>query len=340
MLFLHQNANASLVDAVNSGINPKGNESQYVHMPAERFSEVAAAVGELAARLELSPSDLVAMNRVLRDWMSSTEYDRKQKDIYGMMSAEGMKAREAEGQLANWRYYNNYIDLTLALYGEVLCQKNLERENEVAKAVLQDLKVARLMVSVARKITAFAEKEDSFSGKRDALLRGNYATLHAAYTWAEWCTRYSGLSTQELVPCLYDITMSFKKVFAWTEPPMDGGRITKDNMRMNVATPNEDFYWTSRARWAEVPVWAAPSYTAQLMLLVAQRAGASEEELRAFAYAIYAYWNQVYPHTATPVHRMFGVMTTAREFGAPEAACDPTKMYKEALKFLMPRSKL
>jgi hypothetical protein len=333
MLFLHKGADRAIIHAVYTGEVPKGNEASYDLVTPHDFVRVATNARHVMRALGIRESSHLALMRILFSWIQATAYDLQQATIYTMMSAEGMEARRRAGISANWRYYNNYIDLVLALYGEYLSKTNLIREGLVARLVLASPRIAAQMVSLATKISLHVEITFR-AEQRDDCLRGAYQTLHEALTWVEWKSRYAAMSPAVMLPFLYDITMKFKAPLRWTEPTMAGGRITKDNMRMNVSTPNEDFYWTSRARWADLPIWAAPSYTAQLMLLVARNAGATLPEITSFAYVIFAYWNHVYPHTATPVHRMFEVMTTAREFGVPPHFCEPDTMYDAAIVFV------
>ncbi|MFS2124639.1 hypothetical protein [Pseudomonas sp. Pseusp97] len=333
MLFMHKGSDGNILYAACCGENPKNNDSAYYLFDDSNSAAVARNLITVFLRLDIEKSALRPMLALFFQWTLCSEFDKAQKDIYGRMKKEGMDERAKYGIRAEWRYYNNYIDLTLALYGEYLSKPTLTQEIFVAHLVLGSQKIETLLKAVTSKINEYAESTFP-SENRDALVHGNYADLHPDLTWAQWVKSYSAMSTDVLVPFLYDITMSFKKVLHWSEEPMDHGRITKDNMRINVSTPNEDFYWTSRARWATVPIWAAPSYTTHLMLLVAQKAKASVEEIQAFAYGIFAYWCIKYPHTATPIHRMYGVMTAAREFEVAGIACEPSTMYHSAIEFM------
>jgi hypothetical protein len=333
MLFMHKGSEHCIQHAVYSGENPKGNDAAYYLIDGSNVAGVRERVQLTCNLLDIAASAHMPMLLILAEWIKLTEYDRQQADIYKRMSAEGMQTRKEAGIKAEWRYYNNYIDLVLALFGEHLSTPSLLQENEVAGQVLGSKKIQKLVASVSDKISLYSVQ--SFPAEeRDKLLKGAYASLHPAIDWSTWLSSFAAMSTEQQIPFLYDITMSFKKKLDWSEQPMDLGKITKDNMRINVSTPNEDFYWTSRARWAEVPIWAAPSFTTQLMLLVAKNAGAGVEEIQAFAYAIFAYWCRIYPHTATPIHRMYGVMTAAQEFAVPPLACAPGTMYAQAMFFI------
>jgi hypothetical protein len=333
MLFMHHGSENCIEFAVYSGENPKGNEAAYQLIDSSNEAGVRRRAQLMFNMLGIEVTAHAGMFDILAQWIRCTDYDKLQADIYKRMSAEGMQKRQEAGINAEWRYYNNYVDLALALFGEYLSKPTLDQETEVAGLVLTSEKVNTQLTSVCKKINAYAEEKFE-EVDRNKLVKGAYSTLHANLTWTQWDEGYEGMSTTEKLPFLYDITMSFKKKLDWTEQPMDQGQITKDNMRINVSTPNEDFYWTSQARWAAVPIWAAPSYTTHLMLLVAQEAGATVDELQAFAYVIFAYWCRVYPHTATPIHRMYGVMTAAREFKVPVLACDPAQMYLQAVMFM------
>ncbi|MHC8381702.1 hypothetical protein [Pseudomonas sp. LB3P14] len=336
MLFMHKGSENCIQFAVYTGENPKGNEAAYELIDGSNQAGVRDRAQLTFNLLDIDASAHAPMLDILAQWIRFTEYDRQQADIYKRMSPEGMQKRKEAGINAEWRYYNNYIDLVLALFGEHLSKPTLAQETEVAGLVLSSERIRALVSSVSQKISTYAQALFDES-ERDKLLKGAYASLHPSLDWSAWVSGFADMSTEKQVPFLYDITMSFKKKLDWSEQPMDLGRITKDNMRINVSTPNEDFYWTSQARWAAVPIWAAPSYTTQLMLLVAKNAKATVQELQAFAYAIFAYWCKIYPHTATPIHRMYGVMTAAREFEVPVLACAPDKMYLQAMLFMNPQ---
>jgi hypothetical protein len=333
MLFMHKGSDGRILHATYSGENPKNNDEAYYLVDDSNKAIVVSNLIKVFVRLDIDISAIPSMQTIFQRWIAYSNYDKIQKNIYGRMSKDGMSERAKYNITAEWRYYNNYIDLALALYGEYLSTPTLNEEKFVATAVLRSEKVVELLRATSAKINTYAETTFP-EQKRDALLCGAYASLHAPITWLEWKRRYREMSTDELLPFLYDLTMSFKKVLNWSEGPMDHGRITKDNMRINVSTPNEDFYWTSRARWAAVPIWAAPSYTTHLMLLVAKNANASIDEIQAFAYSIFAYWCIKYPHTATPIHRMYGVMTAAHEFNIANIACEPMTMYSSAIHFM------
>jgi hypothetical protein len=320
--------------------NPKGQDAEYYLINGSNRYHTVRRVLQVIDMLEISAAR-DAMIKILFEWISFTEYDRNQADIYGRMSSKGMAERKIKNVKAEWRYYNNYIDLVLALFGEYLAKPALQQEELIADEVLKSEKVRILVTSVTKSINEFAfETFGSVERLDEILAKGPYAPLREAKTWTVWRNSYKEISTAAKIPFLYDITTAFKKVLDWEELPMANGMITKDNMRINVSTPREEFFWTSRARFANVPIWAAPSYTTHLLLTVARLAQVdrttqeSIRELQAYAYAIFAYWCRHYPHTATPIHRMYGVMTAAQEFDVPRLACEPSTMYAQALGFI------
>ena len=336
MIFLHKGASNNINYAVYSKERPKSNEKNYELITPQSEPTVIKHVTELAPKLGIPSVAIPQLLGLLKSWLKSTAYDKKQLSIYGMMSPDGMSARLKANLPAEWRYYNNYVDLVLALNGEVLSKENLLRETLLAVDVLQSPVLCNKINSVANKINQFVLLK--FKGDKDELINGQYKTLHTQCdTWDKWTGLVSShKSTEILIPVLHDISKSFKKLADWNEPPMADGRITKMNMRMNVSTPNEDSNWTASARRANIPIWAAPSYTAHLMLQMARTSGGDIIDIQALAYGIYAYWSIVYPKTATPVHRLYGVMTAASEFGVSDIACNPETLYNECARFIRP----
>ena len=336
MLFLHKGAAANINYAVYSKVRPKSNENSYELITPQRMQTVVKLVTELSSKLGIPSAAIPQLLGLLKSWLKYTAYDESQLNIYGMMSPEGMSARLKAKLPAEWRYYNNYVDLVLALNGEVLSRENLLRETLLAVDVLESPVIYVQINNAAKKINTYVLRK--FEGDKDKLINGGYKTLHMECdTWDKWTGLVnSHKRTQNLIPVLHDISKSFKELSNWNEPPMAEGRITKINMRMNVSTPNEDSNWTASARRVNIPIWAAPSYTAHLMLQMAHTSGVDTSEIQALAYGIYAYWNRVYPNTATPVHRLYGVMTAAFEFGVSDVACNPETLYSECARFIRP----
>jgi hypothetical protein len=157
MLFLHKGADRAIIHAVYTGEVPKGNEASYDLVTPHDFVRVATNARHVMRALGIRESSHLGLMRILFSWIQATAYDLQQATIYTMMSAEGMEARRRAGISANWRYYNNYIDLVLALYGEYLSKTNLIREGLVARLVLASPRIAAQMVSLATKISLHVE---------------------------------------------------------------------------------------------------------------------------------------------------------------------------------------
>ncbi|WP_137805615.1 hypothetical protein [Pseudomonas sp. G(2018)] len=333
MLFMHKGSELRIFDGVYSEDTPKGNDDKYYLIKDRECLAVISRFMQVCNALSIDKKDIPSMFRILMNWMRYSDYDSDKKTMYAMMSSDGMAARKREGVVAQFRYYNNYVDLALAIYGEYTSTPTLITETALAGDILRSKGIEKIMVVLSKKINTYAENNITET-ERDKLLKEKYSTLHAPLDWKTWTDCYWTLDSATLLPYLYDITHNLAGTIKWTETPMDNGRITKETMRVNVGTPREDHNWTARARRSNLPIWAGPSYTTHLMLSVALKAGAREEEIQAFAYVIFAYWNQIYPDTATPVHRMFGVMTAAVEFGVNPLASLPESMYNQALYFL------
>lgn len=335
MLFLHKGSNSNIYHAVYSDSRPKTNQSDYELISHNKAGRVRNNVALLAPKLGIQSAAIPGLIGLLNDWLKYTPHDEKQgANIYKMMSARGMQERQMAKLPAEWRFYNNYVDLVLALNGDMLSRENLAHEKRLADEVLKSLYIKMNVVILAKKVSGYIEEH--YEGDKDELIKGSYKTLHASCdTWDKWLSIQSDVDQIDIIiSCLHDISKAFKALAGWNEPAMKKGRITKVNMRMNVSTPNEDSNWTASARWANVPIWAAPSYTAHLMLEMARMSGGDRNELQSLAYGIYAYWSCIYPETATPVHRLYGVMTAAYEFGIPEKACNPDTMYIECKRFI------
>lgn len=335
MLFMHKGSELRIFDGVYSEDTPKGNDDKYYPIKSNEESRtVISNFLQVCNALDINRKDIPSLYRILISWMRYSNYDNDKKTMYTMMSIEGMAARKKEGVVAQFRYYNNYVDLVLGLYGEYTSTPTLITETALAGDILRSKGIEKIMVALSTKINAYAESKVTDTVQRDKLLKEKYSPLHADLDWKTWKECYGTLDSATLLPYLYDITHNLAGTIKWTETPMDKGRISKETMRVNLGTPREDHNWTARARRHNLPIWAGPSYTTHLMLSIALNAGAIEEEIQAFAYVIFAYWNQIYPDTASPVHRMFGVMTAAVEFGVNPLASVPDSMYNQALYFL------
>ncbi|MBU4260566.1 MAG: hypothetical protein KKC76_01615 [Proteobacteria bacterium] len=341
MLFMHKDCEKWIKLAVYTGERPKDNEKDYVLITEKEINDVKKRVHTLLDYLSVDTTCWNDLYKKLDVWVQSTEYDKQQANIYKMMSKDGIAERAKLKVQANWRYYNNYIDLVLALYGDYCSEKQtLGKETVLAGCILDTKtcdKIKGLIRSLVVKINGkVKELLPDDKDKNETLSKGQYFPLHKVTTWNEWEKGYLEMEPGKIVACLHDISKPLQKKLNWTEATMNksGFKITKDNMRMNVSTPEEDFDWTSRARWADAPIWAGPSYTAHGMFYVADKTGASKDEIQAYAYCIFAFWNKEYPLTATPIHRMYGVMTAAREFDVLPDVCDPKNMYNQAYSFI------
>lgn len=332
MLFLHKNIGVNFLYSVNSEVRPKTNENDYEHVTEKNVHEVWGKAQKVIRALDLHRYETHIREYFVK-WYRTSPHDSQHISIYKMMSSEGLIERKKLGINADWRYYNNYIDLVLALYGEYCASNKLTIENALSIEILKSQHIRRLMQSLTEKLNRHAEIKLN-EPNRDYLLRGKYDGLREVEvsSWVQWKIKYSDFYPDVLLPFLYNITHHLGK--GWKEKPMNNGKITKQNMRVNVSTPEEDSDWTANARWHNMPIWAAPSYTTQQMLTVAREAEADLDEILAFALTISAFWGVKYPHTATPIHRMLGVMTAAVEFNIPADYGKPQTMYNMARRFI------
>lgn len=339
MLFIHKEADLYPLISIYTGRVVDKNIEDYYLVVRSQNSGNQFLFERVKERLDIVFRSLNIKNykqcySILNDWVKFTELDAKEETYRTMMNTINMERRLNDKINAQFRYYNNYVDLALALYGDYCALGNLEQENGVAKIILSSKVISGHLKTLGEKLIKFVDKE--FPRESDSLLGGAYQPLHRVSLWGNFKGTYKILPTEVIVPVLHDVMRSIAKSKEkdWNLKNMDSGKLKKEEMRHNVSTPNEDFYWASRARWTNVPIWAGPSYTVQSMLECAKKCDANVDEIQSLAYGIFAYWNQIYPHTATPVHRMFGVMTAAKEYNVPLEACDAESMYEQAIKFL------
>jgi len=87
------------------------------------------------------------------------------------------------------------------------------------------------------------------------------------------------------------------------------------NFRNDKGTLLESNAIIYAARHMKMPLYAGPSYTTGRMMQFATWAGASDTELEALAWALFAFWNQDYYQSQTMVHTFHEVMDMANNYG-------------------------
>jgi hypothetical protein len=258
---------------------------------------------------------------LLQEWIGSSMINlagRITRPINSNLTALG---RMAIGRNAEFRIYNNYQNLATALLGEVRSVDSIAQENLVARIVTKNEKVNEHLISISRRILEFCGKQDMEFKNKMMKNRGSYNSYYPhklPYSLRD--SRF--LSVSKNVAAIYDFRDFFKKMgfqvkkpILWDDDPSGSSEIRKIDMRNNVGTVNELHPWVMEGRRLGYSMQAGPSYSVLGILDMAQSLGATQSELTALSYAIFAFWNYKYGKACTPIHRFYGVMTVAKNFG-------------------------
>lgn len=282
---------------------------------------ITAKKVELAYRFLFDTEPPLELFWLLRRWMGIAKGEVLPKDIKN--EYEVRRQNFVRGEM---RYYHTYGELAWALAQEVKTVESTFWERFVAIKVLEDQGIAELLALVGKKVAAFV------MGNQGAVegffhVKTAYGPLHGRKDYQEvilsLVTAKGGVA--DTIALLHDAKdlCGLAKLVDMQEKPFQLNigektlNISKFDTRYNVGTVDEGDDWVIWMRSHNRAVWAGPSYTMINMWKVAEAAGASRMELTAMGWAMYAYWNAVYPHTSTPIHRFHETMAGAQEFGIP-----------------------
>lgn len=286
-----------------------------------------------------TPGEMLAARAVLRRWMGVTisglVFTRPGEIIRGFSRDGAALARMAIGRSAELRHYNNYGELATALLGEVRAQPTALYEAALAKAVLRTQEIAEDLRVVAVKIVFYW---DTVSAGRSWLtqvlgystgepwsFRGAYFHYHHYLTPLSGLKKATNNTISVNIAVVHD-TVDFIKSKAgddhlfrqlqWTNPQTGAVLdLEKRDMRNNLGTINEGYAVIKHGRARRFPMQAGPSFTVSQMLALCELSGATVNEMTSVAYAIFAFWNQVYQKACTPIHTFYEVMVAAANFG-------------------------
>ncbi|HVK54682.1 MAG TPA: DUF4157 domain-containing protein, partial [Burkholderiales bacterium] len=276
-----------------------------------RWIGISEATGEILAR------------RGIKEEFSKAAVDeRKEKEVY-----------------AEWRYYHTYAELAWALDGERKAKQELDKENAIAGLVLEDNDILFLLKRVGDRVNQFlkTQQEEDSPVHRDIIGASGkaapYATLHKRTTYQDVIAAIQNNkdidNVAHLAALFHDVKDIFKsaKVIASSEQDFvlkvqseqKDLLINPRNNRYNVSTVDEADPWTLWMREEGRPVWAAPSPTMMSMWLMTKKVGALDIENEALGYAMFALWNKVYSHYASPIHRFHETLSGAQHNNIPFA---------------------
>lgn len=274
---------------------------------------------ELAYRFLFSADPPAEMFFLLYRWMGISNGKVLSKDL-----KDEFEVRRKLFVRGEMRYYHTYGELAWALAQEVETTEETRWERLVARMVLGDELIDHLLQSVAKLVARFIMKnQEAAEAYFDH--KPTYGPLHKRASYREvvlsLVTPQHGVA--DTIALLHDAKdlCGLAKLIDLTEEPcllFTGSKtlqISKYGTRYNVGTVDEADDWVLWMRSLKRAVWAGPSYTMISMWKMAAAAGASTREMGAMGWAMYAYWNAVYPHTSTPIHRFHETMAGAHQFG-------------------------
>lgn len=297
--------------------------------------EGAALPGEIARALE-----------ILKQWMGisigGTVFTRPGEILRAFSRDAAALARIAIGRRAELKMFNNYRELTTALLGEVRSEPSALFEAALARAVLRTPWIAAQLRSLANRIVNYwdgvyrllhggvslATWAFGYSGGEPWMFRGSYWQYHHYTTPLSGLKKANGNRIDVNIAVLHDMVEFIKqktradehlhRMLQWMDPHTGNViDIPKREMRNNLGTVNENFAVVREGRQLRYSMQAGPSYTVGQMMALADAADAPINERTALAYAIFAFWNQVYQRGCTPIHTYYEVMVAAAHFGVP-----------------------
>ncbi len=273
--------------------------------------------------------------RILMSWINSRPGE----------SAEARSARSQSGQSRHMLVFQDYTNMARAVMGEFLSECQLEEhEDPLAEQVVNSQRVNQLLADLLRKYQA--KKNELFSPAANftqfctsakavykPLYKDKSTTIEAVMQAPEnYCF-------SDKIVTLHDLT-KYLKVSVPSEKTMGtyykvddsghktyGRRLLKGSADFRYSDKNPDksyVHYTLKensgfilaARVHGTPIWAGPSFTTARLLFAAQnKAGASQLEIDALAWGIFAFWNQCYPSSSTWVHRFHATLDMAVNFG-------------------------
>jgi hypothetical protein len=306
------------------------------------FDFAASQVRRIAQLQGAKPGEIDAAVEVLRRWMglalNGKVYTRAGEIIRAFGSDAAALARMAIGRHAEFKIFNNYGEMTTALLGEIRSEPGFLYETALAKAVLRTPEIASDLRNLAHGIVRYWDQMQlwlhgpvsttsrllGYSTGDSWLFRGSYWQYHRYMTPLTGLKAAPSNKISTNIAVLHDMMEFIKKnateshlhrTLQWTNQAGGQIDIEKREMRNNLGTVNEDFAVVREGRRLRYRMQAGPSYTVSQMLALADAADASPDERTALAYAIFAFWNQVYQKGCTPIHTYYEVMVAAANYG-------------------------
>lgn len=248
--------------------------------------------------------------------------------------------RAVLGQVPVGRVYSNYVDLAVALVGEIEAAPQLKAETDLAARAMDSAYLSHQLDTLMPKL------KTQFQTRMGTTIAARYGNWHMGKYYPWYLIGFTGgfgdvfdnPSTYSLaakVAAIHDLTDCYFEIqpAAVQVPPskskgtslvggphkadlVDGtGKATfRDKATGTLDEQNEVIV---SARWLKKPIQMGPSFTTGRFMELAHGAGADVETLEALAWALFAFWNQKYTTSASGVHRFHFVMDMANNYGVP-----------------------
>ncbi len=273
--------------------------------------------------------------RILTEWISSRP-------------GETCEARAIRSQLGHSRHmlvFQDYTNMARAVMGEFLSECQLEEhEDPLARQVVTSYNVNQLLCNLlikyqSKKSSLFPPSSgfSQFCNSDKAVYKPLYKNKKT--TIEDVMASPSDYCFSDIIVTLHDLT-KFLKVSVPSELTMgtyykvdSTGHKTYErrllkgssDFRYSDKKPDKSYvHYTLKensgfiiaARIHGTPIWAGPSFTTARLLYAAQeKAGATQKEIDALAWGIFAFWNQCYPVSSTWIHRFHATLDMAVNFG-------------------------
>lgn len=218
---------------------------------------------------------------------------------------------------AQFRHYESYYELALAVVGQVESTDNRVIEKRLASETAESKYIHQQLQAVCNKLLNKITEDSPLAEALRQPAQGRYGRQFSKdknLELLEQAAKNESAPFPILVVAIHDMTDPKAVV-----QQLRKGGLTKNfpsDSRTNTAR-EELKADTREARRNKTPVEGGLSHTTNRMLALAQWAGAGTAELEAVAWGIFAFWKIFYDKTQTGKHTFDEVMTVAQMYGVP-----------------------
>ncbi|HEX7288863.1 MAG TPA: DUF4157 domain-containing protein [Candidatus Angelobacter sp.] len=217
---------------------------------------------------------------------------------------------------AQFRYYDSYYELALAVVGQVESTDNRTREKQLAIMTVESKYINAQLKGVCTRLLGKIIKSEPLVKN---MLQGPHGVYGKHFgldptldllAEAAMNDKVSVPSFIRMIIAIHDVT---DRRLVQEQLETKG---FENEARTNTAR-KELSKDTRAARENKMPVEAGLSHTTNRMMALAKWAGAGTNELEAVAWGIFAFWKLFYDKTITGKHTFDEVMAVANMYGVP-----------------------